>query len=294
MSFTLDGQANDGLTTNDPQTSDDAANNYDVENVDVYDQFVFFPFFACQGDAPATLKGDANANVLSGGHGDDNIDGGAGPDRLEGEAGNDTFMSRDGYPDYVSCGDGVDSVVADQFDTLEACENTDIADVRSAYDKDEPATVVVPPPVVFPVVSLPGDHLGPATGLTTDTTITLEQMLKGVKLGVNCSDEPCTIEGRLLSRELVGKKASSAELRGFNTVLGRKYAGMKQGKRTITVKPCVRKSSKASAACRDRVRRYWAGKKSVTVKVQVTTRDKAGNRTRKTKLIKVSAPKKKA
>jgi Ca2+-binding RTX toxin-like protein len=294
LSFTLDGQANDGLSyANDPDYNDNT-NNYDVENVDLNDQFVLFPFYGCQGDAPATLTGDSNANVLSGGHGDDTIDGGAGPDRLEGEAGNDTFNSRDGYPDYVSCGDGVDSVVADQFDTLEACENADVANVRSAYDKDEPATVVVPPPVVFPVVGLPGDHVGPNTKLTTDTTITLAQLLNGVKLGVECVDEPCTVEGRLLSRELVGKSASSSVLRGFNTVLGRQSAGRKQGKRTITVKPCVKKSKRASAACRDRLKAAWKNKKSVTVKVQVTTRDKAGNRTRKTKLIKVSIPKTKA
>jgi Ca2+-binding RTX toxin-like protein len=291
LSFTLDGQANDGLTYADDPDYNDNQNNYDVENVDLNDQFFFF-FYGCQGDAPATLKGDANANVLSGGHGNDTIDGGAGPDRLEGEAGDDSFMSRDGYPDYVSCGDGVDSVVADQFDTLEACENADVANVRSAYDKDEPP--VVPAPVVFPTVVAPGDHNGPNTKLTTDTTITLAQLLNGVKLGVTCVDEPCTVEGRLLSRELVGKTASSSALRGFNTVLGRKSAGMKQGKRTITVKPCVKKSKRASAACRDRLKAAWAHKKSVTVKVQVTTRDKAGNRTRKTKLVKVSIPKTKA
>lgn len=289
LSFTLDGQANDGLSYADYPDNSDDKNNYDVENVDLNDQFAFFPFFGCQGDAPAKLAGDADANVLSGGHGSDTIDGGAGPDRLEGEAGDDTFTSRDGYPDYVDCGDGADSVVADNFDSLEACENTDVAEMRSAYDKDEPP--VVPAPVVFPVVSLPGDHIGPNTKLTTDTTITLAQLLNGVKLGVECVDEPCTIEGRLLSRELVGKTASSSALRGFNTVLGRKSAGSKAGKRTITVRPCVKKSKRSAAACRERLRTAWANKKSVTVKVQVTTRDKSGNRTRKTKLVKVSVPK---
>jgi Ca2+-binding RTX toxin-like protein len=288
-SLTLDGQANDGLTTADTTDQDDATNNYGVENLDFFDSFVFFPFYVCQGTAPVTLTGDANANVLSGGNGNDTIDGGAGPDRLEGEGGDDTFQTRDGYPDYVACGDGVDSVVADQFDTLEACENVDVAQVRSAYDKDEPP--VIPAPVVFPVVGLPGDHIGPKTALTTDTRINSEELLNGVSLNVTCQDEPCTIEGRLLGSEPVGSKASSSATRGFNVVLGRKYLGLKQGKRKITVKPCDRKDKKAAADCRNRLRASWKKKKSFTVKVQVTTKDKAGNSTRETKLIKVSVKK---
>jgi Ca2+-binding RTX toxin-like protein len=287
-SLTLDAQPNDGLTTTDPTEADDAANNVDVENVDFYDSILVFPVFGCQGSAPVTLTGDANANVLSGGHGNDNIDGGAGPDRLEGEAGDDTFQARDGYPDSISCGDGTDTVVADQFDSLEACENVDVANVRSAYDKDE----TPPAPVVFPVVNVAvSDNVGPNTTLTTDTSITSEQLLNGVTLGVNCTNEPCSIEGRLLGSQPVGSKASTSAARGFNVVLGRKYMPMKQGKRSVKVKPCVRKSAKAAASCRARLRSSWKKKRSFTVKVQVTTRDKSGNRTRKTKLIKVSVVK---
>jgi Ca2+-binding RTX toxin-like protein len=279
----LDNTANDSRVDGDPATADDTGNNYDVENLTIADGL--FILGACP-TVTATLTGNDGANVLISGRGNDTIDPGKGPDRVEAGGGDDTINSRDGYPDYVSCGEGTDTVTGDDFDTYEGCENVDSVAMRSAYDLVD-ATPPAAPPLLIPV---PEDKKPPKTTVTTDTSITSDQLLKGVTLTVGC-DEQCTIEGRLLGSQPVGSQASTSARRGFNVVLGRKYMGLGSSKRKVTIKPCVRQSKKDAAACRARLQNQWDRKRSFTVKVQTTTRDKAGNRTRVTKLIKVTVKK---
>jgi Ca2+-binding RTX toxin-like protein len=283
LGVTLDGTANDGTSDSDPTTVDDAANNFDVENVRELDSF--FVFFNCP-TLPAKLTGSDGANVLIGARGNDTIDGGKGPDYLDGNGGDDTFNSRDGYPDYVDCGEGIDTVTADQFDTLEGCENVSVATVRSAYDLDEPQPAV--PPIIN-VLPQGADKTPPVTTLDTDQSITTEDLLAGVDLTVGCNED-CAIEGRLLGSQPAGD-ATTAVAKGFNVVLGRKYMGLGKGQRKLTVKPCARASKRTASACRDRLRSLWDRKKRFTVKVQATTVDRAGNRSRVTKLIKVTVKK---
>ena len=284
MTATLDGQANDNIVDDNPETPDDNGNNFDVENVQVIDTLFPFPsyWFAPMG---SNVTGNDSANVIVTGHLADTVVGGNGPDRIETNNGDDTINTRDGYPDSVDCGEGTDTVTGDVYDTYLSCENVDSADVRSAYDKDEPPVIPPAPQIVMP----PADDKGPGTTLTTRTRLNSDQLLNGVTLSVGC-DEDCTIEGRLLGSQPVGSVHSSAT-RGFNVVLGRKSAGFGKGTRKLTVKPCVRKSKKAAAACRNRLRNQWERKRSFTVKVQTTTRDRAGNSTRVTKLIKVAVKK---
>ena len=56
------------------------------------------------------LDGGPGADVLIGSSGSDVLDGGPGRDRLVGRGGRDVLSARDGAPDVVSCGDGIDVV----------------------------------------------------------------------------------------------------------------------------------------------------------------------------------------
>jgi Ca2+-binding RTX toxin-like protein len=269
INVTLDDVANDGSGFNDPNNNVAADNENVIVNNDNNHR-------TYQYSTPAHIVGNAAANVLSGSGGADTIDGGGGADRLEGYDGPDTFVSRDGFPDYVACGAGIDSVTADQFDTFELCENIDVATLGSAYDvKDPPAP---PPP-------LP-DRTGPATKLTGPSQLTIDQFLKGFNVGVSC-DEDCTIQGRLLASQPAGD-VHLAKSVGFNLVLGRKTLGFGKGVRKVLLRPCTPiKSSAQKRDCLARMRRSATRKGRFTVKVYVVTTDRFGNRSEKTKLIKV-------
>jgi Ca2+-binding RTX toxin-like protein len=65
----------------------------------------------------------AGRDILRGGSGDDLIRGGRGADHLWGGAGRDKILVRDSARDFVSCGSGVDLVLADHRDAVKPdCE----------------------------------------------------------------------------------------------------------------------------------------------------------------------------
>ena len=68
------------------------------------------------------LRGKAGDDCLSGGTENDRLNGGSGEDLLKGGAGNDAIYARDGEPDRVRCGFGIDVAVVDAQDTVKACE----------------------------------------------------------------------------------------------------------------------------------------------------------------------------
>lgn len=93
------------------------------------------------GSAPDTIDGEAGNDTAMGGVGDDTLNGGdgddtlngddgndvlfgaAGADVLDGGSGNDDLRARDGATDRVTCGDGSDTVSADESDAVDAsCE----------------------------------------------------------------------------------------------------------------------------------------------------------------------------
>ncbi len=76
------------------------------------------------GDGNDVLKAGIGADRAAGMAGNDRIWGGIGRDRLSGGSGNDWFRSLDLAPDTVSCGSGIDEVIADRRDTVARdCEN---------------------------------------------------------------------------------------------------------------------------------------------------------------------------
>ena len=70
-----------------------------------------------------TIMGAGGAEAIDGGDGNDTIDPRGGADVVAGSDGDDTIDSRDGSTDTVTCGDGTDTVTADQRDKIAAdCE----------------------------------------------------------------------------------------------------------------------------------------------------------------------------
>jgi sugar lactone lactonase YvrE len=72
--------------------------------------------------SPATVA----AKIIAGA-GNDNIVAGAGTDSIKAGAGDDVIDTADMAVDKVSCGGGIDVVVADSFDVLKACEQQSLS-----------------------------------------------------------------------------------------------------------------------------------------------------------------------
>lgn len=68
------------------------------------------------------LLGGRGNDRLTGGLGNDNLDGGVGRDVYAAGPGADVIRSRDGLREVISCGTGVDTVIADRLDAAIGCE----------------------------------------------------------------------------------------------------------------------------------------------------------------------------
>lgn len=102
----------------------------EVENVSMF------------GKGAATVTGDAKANEVNTGEGNDVVDPGSGFDKVNANAGDDRVNARDGFPDAVACGEGADTVVADADDDVNSdCEAVDRAAPAPAVAPARPALV---------------------------------------------------------------------------------------------------------------------------------------------------------
>jgi Ca2+-binding RTX toxin-like protein len=158
ISVTLDGRANDGRPG-------EADNVIDVERFSAIapghyalgqtDDSIDLPNYGTSrvegrdgkdtitsNDGTETIDGGAGDDRLEGGYGHDVITGGPGRDTIFGDEtsercsylddhcsvvpfGNDTIYARDGEPDMIDCGVGVDRAVVDAVDTVANCEKVD-------------------------------------------------------------------------------------------------------------------------------------------------------------------------
>jgi Ca2+-binding RTX toxin-like protein len=296
VTITLDDQADDGEAA-DPNSKDpgDPGNNFasDLENINYVSNCNDAPvcsFATPQAGAPATLVGNASANLIWGSWGNDDITGGAGADYMSGGYGDDTFHARDGYPDYVDCGDGIDTAIVDQFDTVHNCENVDVAYVKSAFDLSNPPTPPAPQPQPLPPVK---DTTPPVVTLDTKGSFTAEQLVLGIKVSFSCNED-CALSLRLLAQQAPGS-ATFSRVKGYNVVVGRRTVGFGKAKRNVVVRPCERTpGGPQSKVCLTRFKKALnarlakAGK--VTMKLYTVTVDRSGNRTKKTKTITIRRP----
>ena len=62
------------------------------------------------------LGGKAGNDEMLGGDGGDKLIGGTGYDQMHGDAGDDLIRARDGQPDLVDCGEGLDRAVVDEVE----------------------------------------------------------------------------------------------------------------------------------------------------------------------------------
>jgi Putative metal-binding motif/RTX calcium-binding nonapeptide repeat (4 copies) len=84
-----------------------------------------------------TLIGSAAGNIIDGRSGNDTIEGGGGTDELILDEGDDTARARDGEDDRVRCGDGTDTVIADDIDEPGDCEDVQASgELVRDLDKD--------------------------------------------------------------------------------------------------------------------------------------------------------------
>jgi hypothetical protein len=89
----------------------------------------------------AAITGSDAGNILDIDGGGGTIVGGLGSDRLAGGPEADMIDARDGFADRVSCGQGTDSVKADQLDEVASdCENVSVENVVGGAD-DRPPVV---------------------------------------------------------------------------------------------------------------------------------------------------------
>jgi Ca2+-binding RTX toxin-like protein len=108
VSASLNGVADDG----EAGERDDVGN--DVEVIE-------------GGAAADTLSGRNGPQRLVGGAGGDLIDPGPGLDDVNAGGGDDTVRARDGTPEWITCGDGTDTLSGDAGDVPVGCERTTLA-----------------------------------------------------------------------------------------------------------------------------------------------------------------------
>jgi hypothetical protein len=88
------------------------------------------------GNGDDIVNGDEGADKLDSGAGNDTVTGGTGTDTINAGAGDDKLFAADGIAEQVNCGDGADTITADQADTLAGCEDVTLLNVTAAPEED--------------------------------------------------------------------------------------------------------------------------------------------------------------
>jgi hypothetical protein len=134
----------------------------------------------------------------------------------------------------------------------------------------------------------PKDTTPPSTQITSVTSVAdVNDLLNGVNVTITC-DEDCQNTVRMLGKMPTGQAFLSATNGGFNKVLGRTTTGYASGKRVVRVLPCLpRPGAAQSKSCLKRLRKAASHRRSFLVKIFVISRDRAGNQTQTSKLIRV-------
>ena len=211
------------------------------------------------------LRGGDGTDALNGGAGDDSVHGDAGADTADGGAGEDSLRMRDGEADSVACGTEFDTAIVDPVDALDGCDSTDTGvpqqPVREVIEVPGPATpsaLAATPPVD---VRAPSIALG-----SVRSTQKLASFKKGLKVAAGC-DEPCSFE-----IELLGSASSVKLARTYDLRLASKSLARGSGMRSVTLKP------------RERL---LGRHRRLSVQLKVTATDAAGNKSTRTRTMKV-------
>lgn len=165
----------------------------------------------------------------------------------------------------------------------------DVQDAAGGDGTDIGAAEVQDPakaPVVAEQQAVLGDRTPPTITLNVPKSLTIQQLIAGFDVTVNCN-EPCSMTFRLFGSAPTGTLHSS----GFNFRLLNKKIGRKGGKRKVHLQPCVigSKSKQRTHVCRKRITKalYAKPQKSFKVKLIVAAKDAAGNLSHKKRFIRV-------
>jgi CSLREA domain-containing protein len=152
-----------------------------------------------------------------------------------------------------------------------------------AFEYHAPASAGAPGIAGLPVI---GDNTPPILTLKVPKSLTIQKLLDGFNVTVNCN-ESCSFNFRLFASAPTGTLHSS----GYNFRLVNTKAKFGSGKRTIKIKPCVkgRKAKARTKVCRARIARALRSKPGKTFKVKLVTAaaDGSRNRSYKKNFIKV-------
>jgi hypothetical protein len=200
VTITLDGQADDGEAGEGDNAGADIEQGHGGAGGD-------------------RIAGNQFENVLHGNAGDDSITAGAAADGVFAGPGNDVVDVRDGGYDQVLCGEGLDTVIADQADSLEACEvvtvpdadgdgflppadcdNTDASRhpraldaVGDGIDQDCDGRDQPPPRVINPITY--GFRFYPSSARLI--RLTVQEVQRGDRIEVRCRGRGCAFKKRL-------------------------------------------------------------------------------------------------
>lgn len=129
------------------------------------------------------------------------------------------------------------------------------------------------------------DSTPPVVRLSSRRGISARTLLRGFNTAVNCSED-CVARLRLLG----ATRSGDARLaRGFNRTLAREFLRFGEGRRTVKVRPCERRSNarRQSTSCLRRLGAELRRAGRITVKLQVVVKDRSGNTNRETRSISV-------
>jgi Ca2+-binding RTX toxin-like protein len=208
------------------------------------------------------VAGSAVANVINTGAGNDNVNPGAGGDTVNTGAGNDLIAAVDQTTDHINCGSNpappadADNAAGDTIDTFVNCETT----VQTAI-----------PPITFPTFDLTPPTLS-ITGI--GTSVSRAEIRKGSFAIVVTTNEPAAIAADLAAKVKPKGRALAFVANVGEASIGSGRLSRGTGKRKMNVKV----AKKYRKAVRNR---------RLRLVLRVTATDAAGNRTVKTKNLRV-------
>jgi Ca2+-binding RTX toxin-like protein len=208
------------------------------------------------------VAGSAVANVINTGAGNDNVNPGAGGDTVNTGAGNDLIAAVDQTTDHINCGSNpappadVDNAAGDTIDTFVNCETT----VQTAI-----------PPITFPTFDLTPPTLS-ITGI--GTSVSRAEIRKGSFAIVVTTNEPAAIAADLAAKVKPKGRALAFVANVGEASIGSGRLSRGTGKRKMNVKV----AKKYRKAVRNR---------RLRLVLRVTATDAAGNRTVRTKNLRV-------
>jgi hypothetical protein len=190
------------------------------------------------GSGPNVLNGADGNDTLLGGEGGDALVGGAGRDSLSGETGDDSLNSVDGVLDNVACGEGGDTVTADEVDELTPdCESATLS------------TEVAPPPPGPALVRLQQKPVR----VTENGLAPLRLRCTRVARGACVGNLTLTLPVKAKTKTKTKAKTSAARQRARQEVLGRARFRIGSGRLT-TVKVRLSRNGRRRVLRRRRVR----------------------------------------